>query len=248
MHKKLLAAALLSSVAAAGAQADIIGMTAGAYVWKQSWDGDVRSGPNDSDEIDVTRDLGYDDDSGNSFFVALEHPVPILPNVRLQRTEMEISERNTLNRTFTFEDETYTAGDDISSTTDLGHTDVTLYYEILDNWVNLDVGMSIRVFDGEVRLQATGREGTLDLDAPLPMAYANARFDLPFTGLYASAVGNLITYSGDGVTDFTVGIGYEVGIAAIELNYRTFDVSLEDGDEEAGLTIDGLYLGVVIDI
>lgn len=247
MKKELLAAAVLAT-ATGVAQADIVGLTAGAYIWKQSWDGDVRSGPTANDEISLKDDFGYDDETGNSFFVALEHPVPLLPNVRLQRTELEISERSTLSRSFTFEDRVYTAGDTVDSTTDLGHTDATFYYEILDNWVNLDVGFSVRVFDGEVRLKSSAFDESLDLDAPLPMAYANARFDLPFSGLYASAVGNVVAFDGNSVTDITMGIGYEVGITAIELNYRNFDVSLEDGDEEAGITVDGIYLGVVIDI
>lgn len=247
MKKELLAATILTVVAGA-AQADIIGLTGGAYVWKQSWDGDVRSGPSTNDQISLKNDLGYDDETGNSFFVALEHPIPLLPNIRLQRTELEISEQSTLSKNFTFEGKSYQANNPVDSTTDLSHTDATFYYEILDNWVNLDVGFSVRVFDGEVRLKSSGFEESLDLDAPLPMAYANARFNLPFSGLYASAVGNIIAYDGNSVTDITMGIGYEIGIAAIELNYRNFDVDLEDGDEEAGITVDGIYLGVVIDL
>lgn len=247
MKKSLLAVAILAT-ASGIAQADIIGLTGGAYVWKQSWDGDVRSGPSANDEISVQDDLGYDDDTGSSFFIAIEHPVPLIPNIRLQRSEMEISEKATLSRTFSFEGKTYTAGDDIDSTTDLSHTDATFYYEILDNWVNLDIGFSVRVFDGEVRLKTNSFDESLDLDAPLPMAYANARFDLPFSGLYAAAVGNVIAFDGNSVTDITMGVGYEIGIAAIELNYRNFDVSLEDDDEEAGITVDGVFLGVVIDI
>lgn len=244
MTNRLLATVLLCGVASAS-QADIVGASAGAYFWQQKWDGDVASG---ADSINVSDDLGYDDDSGSSFFVALEHPVPLIPNVRLQRTEMEISETNTLNRNVIFEGQPYLVSEEVSSTTDLSHTDGTLYYEVLDNWVNLDLGVSVRVFDGEVRLQSTAQDESLDLDAPLPMAYANARFDLPFSGFYASALGNVVAYDGDHVTDITLGVGYEIGITAIELNYRNFDVSLEDGDEQADITVDGLYLGVVIDI
>ena len=237
--------AALVAVSASAANADIVGATAGAYYWKQSWDGSVQSG---SDSINTQDDLGYDDDTGNSIFVAIEHPIPLLPNIRLQRTELEISESNDLSRSFTFDGDTYTAADTVSSTTDLTHTDATLYYEVLDNWVNLDVGFTVRVFDGEVSLATTGRSGQIDLDAPLPMAYASARFELPFSGLYASATGNLIAYDSNSVSDMTAGIGYEIGVVALELNYRNFDVELEDDDEKANVTVDGIYLGVVIDI
>ncbi|CAA0114879.1 Uncharacterised protein [Zhongshania aliphaticivorans] len=245
MQKRLLAVAVIAACASINTQADIIGATAGAYMWKQSWEGNVQSG---SDSVDMNDDLGYDDETGKSFFVAFEHPVPVLPNIRLQRTDLDISESNQLSRTFTFDDDVYTAADTVDSTTDLSHTDATLYYEILDNWVNLDVGLTVRVFDGEVRLASTGREGSIELDAPVPMAYVNARFDLPLTGLYASALGNIISYGDNAVTDMTVGLGYEFGIIGLELGYRNFDVDLEDDDDEASLTVDGYYFGVVIDI
>ncbi|WP_417765708.1 TIGR04219 family outer membrane beta-barrel protein [Spongiibacter tropicus] len=244
MKKQLLAMAVLAG-AASVTQADIIGASAGAYYWKQSWDGDVQSGP---DSIDTKKDLGYDEDNGTSIYVALEHPVPVLPNIRLQRTDIEISEKNQLSRNFTFEGDVYTVADTVDSTTDLTHTDATFYYELLDNWVNLDLGLTVRMFDGEVRLATTGREGSIELDAPVPMLYANARFNLPLTGLYAQAVGNVISVSDNSVTDLAVGIGYEVAVVSLEAGYRSFDVSLEDDDEEAGITVDGVYFGINIDI
>jgi outer membrane protein len=247
MQKRLIALAILAASASVSSQADIVGATAGAYMWKQSWDGDVKAG---SQSIDMNDDLGYDDETGKSFYVALEHPVPVLPNIRLQHTALDISETNTLNRSFTFDGKGYVATNTVDSTTDLSHTDGTFYYEILDNWVNLDVGLTVRMFDGEVRIknQTTGDEGSIEIDAPLPMAYVNARFELPLTGFYASALGNVIAYGDNKVTDMTLALGYELGILGLELGYRNFDVQLEDDNEEANVTVDGYFLGVVIDI
>lgn len=245
MQKRLIALAILAASASVATQADIVGASAGAYMWKQSWDGKVKSG---SDSIDMNGDLGYDDETGKSFYVALEHPVPVLPNIRLQRTDLDISETNQISRQFSFEGDTYNIGDDVNSSTDLTHTDATLYYEILDNWVNLDVGLTVRMFDGEVRLAAAGRDGSIELDAPVPMGYINARFDLPLTGLYASALANVISYGDNKITDISLGLGYEFGVVGLELGYRNFDVDLEDDDEEASVTVDGYFLGVVIDI
>ena len=245
MQKRLIAMAVLAASASISVQADVIGASAGAYMWKQSWDGDVKSGP---DSIDMNNDLGYDDETGKSVYVALEHPIPVSPNIRLQRTDLDISETNQLSRNFTFEGDVYAIADTVDSTTDLTHTDATLYYEILDNWVNLDVGLTVRMFDGEVRLASTTSEGSIELDAPVPMAYVNARFDLPLTGLYASALANIISYGDNSITDMSVGLGYEMGVVGLELGYRNFDVDLEDDGEEAKVTVDGYFLGVVIDI
>ncbi|WP_320837182.1 TIGR04219 family outer membrane beta-barrel protein [Zhongshania sp.] len=245
MQKRLIALAILAASASVSSQADIVGATAGAYMWKQSWDGDVKAG---SQSIDMNDDLGYDDETGKSFYVALEHPVPVLPNIRLQHTALDISETNTLNRSFTFDGKGYLVGEEVDSTTDLTHTDGTFYYEILDNWVNLDVGLTVRMFDGEVSIRGASGEGSIEIDAPLPMAYVNARFELPLTGFYASALGNVIAYGDNKVTDMTLALGYELGILGLELGYRNFDVQLEDDNEEANVTVDGYFLGVVIDI
>lgn len=245
MQKRIIALAILAASASVSSQADIIGATAGAYMWKQSWDGDVKAG---SDSIDMNDDLGYDDETGKSFYVALEHPVPILPNIRLQSTDLDISEKGTLTKDYSFDGKNYSQSEDVDSTTDLSHIDGTFYYEILDNWVNLDIGLTVRMFDGEVRIKSSSDEGSIEIDAPLPMAYVNARFELPLTGFYASGLGNVIAYGDNKVTDMTVALGYEYGVVGIELGYRNFDVQLEDDNEEANVTVDGYFLGVVIDI
>jgi outer membrane protein len=245
MQKRLIALAVLAASASFSTQADIVGVTAGAYVWQQNWEGDVKAG---SESIDMNNDLGYDDESGKSFYVALEHPVPLLPNIRLQSTDLDISEKSTLTRKYEFDGKTYDTKDDVDSTTDLSHIDGTFYYEILDNWVNLDVGLTVRMFDGEVSIKSASGEGSIDIDAPIPMAYVNARFELPLTGFYAAGLGNVIAFGDNKVTDMTVALGYELGVVGLELGYRNFDVQLEDDNEEANITVDGYFLSVVVDI
>ena len=153
-----------------------------------------------------------------------------------------------MTKPYTFDGKVYTVGEEVQSTTDLSHIDGTFYYEILDNWVNLDVGLTARMFDGEVSIKGASGEGAIEIDAPIPMAYVNARFELPLTGLYASALGNVIAYGDNKVTDMTLALGYELGILGLELGYRNFDVQLEDDNEEANVTVDGYFLGLVIDI
>jgi outer membrane protein len=246
MQKRLLALAILAASASVATQADIVGATAGAYIWKQSWDGDVKAG---SDSIDMNDDLGYDDETGKSFYVALEHPVPLLPNIRLQSTDLDISERRKSTQEYKFDGKTYKVDKDVESTTDLSHVDGTFYYEILDNWVNLDVGLTVRMFDGEVSIREDeGGEGSIEIDAPVPMAYVNARFELPLTGFYASGLGNVIAFGDNKITDMTLAVGYELGILGLEIGYRNFDVQLEDDNEEANVTVDGYFIGLVLDI
>lgn len=245
MNKKLLCA--LALALPFSATADIIGVTAGAYSWNQGWSGDLRSDQTGDDKIDLEDDLGFDSERANSFFVALEHPVPLLPNVRVASTDMEIDETSTLSRTFQYEGQNYNANTQVSSKVDLSHVDATLYYEILDNVVNLDVGLTARKFDGEARISDGSQTATSKIDATIPLLFVGARVNLPLTGLYASGEIHGLSVSGDSIMDTKINIGYEIGIVGFEAGFRSFDIDIED-DEEFNMTVDGAFLGLVVDI
>lgn len=241
MRRSLLA---LAFVAAAGAQADAVGVRFGAYAWQPEYDGTVKSG---SEHVDVNNDLGLDDDNASVFFIAIEHPIPLLPNVLIQRTQLDTKATQRLTRTFTFDDVTYTATDTVKTDLDLSHTDATFYYEILDNWVELDIGLTVRAFDEGVKLTATNaaKTSSANIDAVLPMLYVAAKFNLPLTGVYVAVDGNGVGYSGNTLLDYRASLGYEspIGLGA-EIGVRNFDLNYEDGDEEADVSVRGGYASV----
>lgn len=226
------------------AQADTLGFSVGGYSWNQNIDGNVRA---DGDRVDLRDDLDFDSERNNVFFAEFEHPVPFLPNVRVQHTEMDSTETATLNRTVEIDDDTYFIGTDVRTKLDLSHTDLTLFYSPLDNWVKLRTGVTLRKFDDGVKIESllTGDSGEIDVDHVVPMLYVAARFDLPMTGLYAGVDANGIAYSDSHLYDARVNIGYESPIGlGVEGGYRRFQLQYEDGDDEADVTIDGAYVGV----
>ncbi|MDB6061963.1 MAG: hypothetical protein JWM78_2066 [Verrucomicrobiaceae bacterium] len=231
----------MSAAAAMPVHADAIGVRAGFYGWNPDFDGHVKSG---GDRVDLHNDLGIDDDNATVFYVAIEHPLPLLPNVLLQHTQLDTDATHQLSRTFTFDDTTYTAADTVKTNLDLSHTDATLYYELLDNWVELDLGLTIRHFDKGVKITAlnAAKSSTLDIDSTIPMLYASARFNLPLTGLYVGVDGNGIGYSGNTLFDYRAMVGYEtkIGLGA-ELGVRNFDLKYKDGDDKANVKVDGMY-------
>jgi outer membrane protein len=230
--------------ATASAHADAIGVRAGAYWWNPDFDGTVKSG---GEKVDINSDLGFSDDSANVFFVAIEHPLPVLPNVLLQRTQLDSQATNALSRTFTFDGNTYTAADTVKTDIDLSHTDATLYYELLDNWLELDLGLTIRHFDNGVKIRAinAAKESKVDINATIPMLYASARFNLPLTGVYVAVDGNGVGYSGNTLIDYRAMVGYEspIGLGA-EVGVRNFDLKYEDGNDRADVRLDGVYAEV----
>ena len=155
-----------------------------------------------------------------------------------------------------FDGRSFSTNEDIVSTLDLTHTDATLYYELLDNWVSLDLGLTVRAFEGEASIEgidSSSNEPVVaqqDIDVPIPMLYGKAKFELPFTGFAVEAEGNLIQVSGNGITDLSVKLGYEskIGLGA-ELGYRQFALELDDEDDfSAEINVDGIYLGLSLHI
>lgn len=250
MKKELM----LMAVAAGfplGAQADtLFGVYAGVSMWSQAYSGGLEFA--DQGEIDMEKDLGFDEENASYLYVAVEHFVPLVPNVKLQRTEMSTEANSTLTRDITFEGQTFEANQNISSDLDLSHIDATLYYEILDNWVSLDVGMSIRVFDGEVSVASDNgsKQANQSISVPLPMLYGKAQFDLPFTGFSLGVEANYLMVSGNGVSDILVRAAYESPFRlGAELGYRTFTFELDDIDDLYGeLSVEGPYLAVTLHI
>lgn len=77
---------------------------------------------------------------------------------------------------------------------DLSHTDLTLYYQVLEGGIDLDLGMTARKFDGGIT--STGRTifGSLtakqSLDTTIPLLFGMVQFNVPNTGLYVAADGS----------------------------------------------------------
>jgi outer membrane protein len=250
MRKKLLThslALVTGLTATAAVHADNIGFRVGGYSWAQDYDGDIQT--DDDTPIDIQRDLGFDDDSGTVLFVVLEHPVPLLPNILIQQTELEIDEANTLSRTISFDgidfDVPTDGSTDITSNSDLSHTDATLYYEILDNWIHIDVGLTIRKFDGGINISSSIDSAEEEIDEVVPMLYLAAKFELPFTGSYAGASANAISVGDVSLIDYQINIGYETDFGlGIEVGLRELSLDYDDSGDQVDLSMGGAYAGI----
>jgi outer membrane protein len=239
--KKILTASLICLCLPVAAQADALGIRIGANAWQQNFSGHAKSGAA-GDKIDIEDDLGFDDDDGFQGYISFEHSIPFIPNILVQRTVIDADANGDLNGK-SFDGVTFPGA--VKSTIDLTHTDTTLYYEILDNWASLDIGLTARFFEEGFEIKDQTQSASLDIDYVIPMAYAAVKFDLPLTGLYVGADGNGIKYDDDTILDLKAVIGWESSTGlGIEAGYRYFDVQYEDSQEEADLTIEGPYAGL----
>ena len=224
------------------AMADTIGFEVGAYAWNQNLSGDIASSRFDSVNVEG-------DETSNVFYAVLEHPIPLIPNVRIQQTDLDFNA--TGSGTVIYYG--HSIPGDIISNINLSHTDFTLYYEILDNWISLDIGITARAIDdGSITITGTtpiiphaSVTDDFDADGVLPLLYISTRFDLPLTGLYVGADINGLGVSDNSLIDYRVNLGYESSIGlGVEAGFRSFELEYDDDDDKANLTIDGAYAGI----
>ena len=159
--------------------------------------------------------------------------------------DLDASASSTLTRDITYGGETFSANEDINSRFDMSNTELTLYYELLDNWINLDAGLTLRQYDGQSTLRTSTTSATEDLDFVLPMLYLDARIDLPFTGFFVDSSMNSISVDDNSISDVSVALGYEsdFGLGA-RLGYRTLDLEFDEDDVQGDLEFEGTYLNV----
>lgn len=199
--------ALLMGSGVAGA--DVLGFVVGGGSWSQDADGTLGTDT-------VASTTFSEGDSATMLWANLEHPVPMLPNARFATVPV---------------DSTNTSGDKLS----MDQTDVTLYYEVLDNWLNLDLGLTGRNLDGSIRKGAT----TDTFNETIPMIYAKAAFDVPVTGLSVGVELNTI-----GVfEDVTYYLAYETEVGfGLQLGQRTQQIDLDETSVASSLENSGTYL------
>ena len=239
----VLAASLLST----SAYADVLGVSASLAYWSPDTSGTIQSGGN---PIEVDKDLGLGRDDSAIFTAVFEHPVPIIPNFRFQYSDMDQVAYSTSN--FNFKGENYNGR--VQTSLDLTNYDFTLYYEVLDNWVNLDVGLTAKVFDGILMLReqdpdpVTGAYSSnrTDIDDIIPMLYGSAVFELPITSLSMGVEGSAISIGSDSAYDLLAKVRYRASFFGIEAGYRTIGVKTDVSSIKVDVESQGPYLSAML--
>jgi len=229
--KKLLAIAITAATPMM-AQADLLfTVEAGASMWNAEATGTVESSSNTSFDLEDT--LGIDSESNNVLFASFEHPIPVLPNIKIMKTDLDL------------------AGD-ANSQIDLSHTDLTMYWGVPlpIPYVDINFGLTARQFDGGIVVP-----GAIDekLDFTMPMGYLNVDIGTPF-GIYARADLNALSFDGNGVTDTEIALGYTLPIPLVDVNleagHRAISLTTDKDtvDVETDIDVSGMFFGLNVSI
>ncbi len=251
--KKLLATTLSVALYSSAVQADAIGIYIGGHYWDNQASGIFG-------EKNQQVDFNLADQQQGSFFIAVEHPIPFIPNAKIASSTLDTQGLTTLTSEINFGDETFAVDSEVTADFDVSYIDYTLYYEIFDNGLfSFDIGLTGRDFDGDVSVssvtmaqETSTTTGTITTSEMVPMLYAATSVGLPFTGLNLFAEGNFLSIDEHSLYDYQAGISYElVDNLAVDFNltlgYRAVKLSLEDIDDlYSDLEFKGLFAGAVV--
>ena len=244
--KKILSTLAFGAVMATGANADVIRVEAGAGVWAQSPSGTITY---DDGSVTGTYTSKEDEYSGVYAWMLIKHPLPVIPNLRLEYTD--IKDEGMVDGSF----------EDFTSTNSparikLKEYDILPYYNILDNtfWATLDLGLNVRIIDStiEVDTTSTGNSYKDSSTVVIPMLYARVRTEIPMTNFGLETDVKYISYDGSTVYDVRAKVDYTFDITpliqpALEVGYRVqkFNTISDDDKTKMDMDFSGMYAGLM---
>jgi len=204
-----------------------------------------------SSSVDLEEDLGWSREQDMMFKAYLEHPVPFLPNLKVGYTNLSHNGRGTVTA-FSWGGIINVDGD-IDSSLDLKMYDVTSYYELLDNTIEIDTGITLRYLDGNIDVTVTPflplleEHEVVSFTSLVPMLYGKFRANIPATDISLQAEGNFITYEDTTFYDYEISTRYTFSMGiGIETGYRA--IHLDSKDLENGLTADMDFKGPYVSL
>lgn len=250
MKKSIMAATILASLMSSTASADMI---AGLYVGAQGWNMGTDGGFAYSSSL---TDFSFDDESQGSFYVAVEHPIPLVPNVKIQRTSMDTNGDVTLTSNFTFNNNLFITSSSLTTDLDVSNTDYILYYELFDNdLITFDLGINGKYVDGSILVQDRNdisNNASSSFSGIVPMVYSKLALGLPLTGWGAFVEGSFLSIDDNTLYDYQAAVTYSLldNIAVdltVQLGYRSLTLELDDLDNiYTDLEFKGVFAGVEV--
>ena len=225
---------------------DTIGGEASIGIYHHSIEGS--SSFNTLGSADLTDTLGFSSTEDIFFKAYIEHPFPLFPNLKLAYNTFS-HDASTLSSHFSWGDIQNFTGR-LDNSLSISYTDTTLYYELLDNWTEIDTGFTFRYLRGDISVNTPYAGDKVAYTTLIPMLYGKARFNIPSTDFSFQVEANLISFSGITTYDYELSARYSFAVGiGIEAGYKAFHLdsdSLVDG-LNTDIDFTGPYLSAIWD-
>ena len=245
MKKIASVVTIISSIAL---NADMIRVEGAIGGWNQKPSGNAYY--NAGNGITGTNKFDENKDTSIYAWILLKHPVPIVPNIRLEYVDIEA----------TGQASGAWNGMDIpgSSKSDFKakEYDIVPYYNILDNtaWTTIDLGIDIKIIDADFKVEPKGIfKGYEDsTTVPIPLGYFRARVEIPTTNIGLESDIKYISISSSKIYDFRAKADYTFDLPssikpALEIGYRRQKIKIDEDDYDVKTDVDfsGIYGGLM---
>ena len=248
--KKILSVLAIATTFATVASADFARVEMGAGAWMQTPSGSLSY-------TDSTTGMGFADASKKTTqtngyaWLLIKHPIPILPNIRLEYV-------NTLN---VGQYKLNTALGQLpvgfsSSKLKMTQYDIVPYYNILDNtaWITLDLGVDVKIV--KLGYRTAGHDIIKDTGVKIaaltiPLGYVRARVQAPLMNWGVEADVKYFSYNNNTVSDMRVKVDYTFDFVpivqpAIEIGYRVQKFDLAKSGFAVNTQYKGVYAGLML--
>ena len=209
---------------------------------------------------DIEDTFGWSTSSDFMFKAYIEHPIPLIPNIKFGYTNLTHTGSGSSSE-FTWGNLVDFSGE-LDTALDMGMTDITAYYEVLDNYVELDLGLTLRYLFGDIAVTPVTSVSTpiggatlstselVSFSALAPMLYGKMRFTIRSTDIALQLETNVVSYNETTFYDYELGVRYTFTFGlGIEGGYKAFH--LDSTTLEDGLIMDldenGFYASLVWD-
>lgn len=211
--------------------------------------------------VDLEDDFGWDDEQDIIIKAYFENPVPLFPNVKIAYSSLGHSGKGIVEG-FSWGGIIGLDGE-IDTSIDLDMYDLTLYYELLDNAVEVDAGLTIRYISGDISVRTLVNFGSsfMSVSAGLPAQYTNlglwvptlygkVKFNIPNTDVSLQGEANAIGWQDTSFYDYELSARYTLAMGlGLEAGYKSLHLDSEDLAD--GLKIDmdfsGFYTSIIWD-
>ncbi|WP_158965505.1 TIGR04219 family outer membrane beta-barrel protein [Paraglaciecola sp. L3A3] len=247
MKKTAITLGIVTLCSSFSSQADtLLGLYAGAQGWNMETTGGFSDGGDN-------RDFNFEDKAQSNIYVAFEHPIPLIPNIKVQRTDMSTDGDVTLESNFNFGGKLYSSNSEVNADIQLTATDIILYYEFFDNdLISFDFGINAKYLDGEFMVTDDkadpDRTANIDFSVPVPMLYSRLALGIPFTGFGAYVEGSYLSLDDNTLTDYQAVVTYSLmeNLAldvTFQVGYRAVSLELDYSDNSNNIHSDLEFKG-----
>lgn len=212
----------------------------------------------ENDRIDVKNDANLGDKTKPWAKFKLEHPIPLIPNIKLAYMPMKFDGSGNVTRTIKWGDNRYDLNAGFNLSVKLDRVDTTLYYNLpfvktaTAGKLDAEFGLNVRtiMFDGKLSGTTTGGDSVTEsksITLPIPMGHLAVEVR-PINQVSLVGELNYIGYSKNTYYDYVAGLRLNShGLLRtplkpfVEVGYRYEKLKIDEQDVKTDLKVKGLY-------